>query len=72
MELKIDKGVPMPKPAWGKLSELCKSMEVGDSVFFPGRSSGSLAGSLVRFGYKFAKRTVTENGVKGVRVWRIE
>lgn len=67
-EIKIEKGIPMPARrgttgvAWG-------AMEIGDSAFIP-RTNVYYAGRG-RNGFKFRSRTVTENGVKGVRVWRI-
>lgn len=77
-EIKIDKGVPLPEPSkrgpkhvypWEKL-------QVGDSFFVPGKKTNTFGGQLTRFkksaGIKCVIRTVTENNVKGVRIWRIE
>lgn len=50
-----------------------KDMEIGDSFFAPGRKSNSVSASIARaYPKKFTRREVTENGVVGVRVWRIE
>lgn len=82
VEIKIDKGVPMPaaqgKWPWHK-------MGVGDSFFAAGYAlSGSRerpdgmrwftvsAGERTVPGSKWSARTVTEKGVKGVRVWRVK
>ena len=78
-ELKIEKGIPLPlskregiyrQYTFGKF-------EVGDSAFFDvnGKGGEMLRQGLSQFARrndrKFATRTVTENGVKGLRVWRI-
>lgn len=34
--------------------------------------SGSITGGIRRTGFRFKSRTVTEDGVEGVRVWRVE
>ena len=72
MTIKIDKGVPMPsrrnKYPWDKLHEH------GDSFFIPGKITvelGHIAKVARRRGFEVIARTVTENGVQGVRVWRI-
>lgn len=51
-------------------------MGVGDSLFIPGLRITSVQSSLAyakwKLGFKFTSRTVVDDGVKGVRVWRIE
>lgn len=68
-EIKIDKDIPIPVGPMGSKYPLGK-LEVGDSFFIEGQKT--LSGV---FGQhkpkKFSVRTVTENGVKGVRVWRV-
>jgi hypothetical protein len=70
--IKIDKDVPMPnggKRAKYPLGE----MEIGDSIFVPGVSNQGISGSFfVQRPKRFSVRTVTEGGVNGVRVWRVE
>lgn len=77
--IQIDSDIPMPffqgksgRPEtypWGKL-------EVGQSFFVPNgndrwfRSSCGAAGK--RYGWQFRVRAWTENGVEGVRVWRVD
>jgi len=75
----IDKDKPIPKlsgrgaPRKYPFDELA----VGESFFVPGKKStdlgGSIGGARHRLpGRKFRTRTVTENGVDGVRVWRVQ
>ena len=76
MDLKIDKDVPIPTHAHNGWSPWRK-LEPGDSVFVPGARQTSLASTvhskeMRRDGYRFITRTCTEDGVKGVRVWRVE
>ena len=74
----IDKGVPLPALKGGKGPVPLypwREMDVGDSFFVPEaktpRITGNAAGVAKRTGFKFSVRAVTENGVKGVRVWRV-
>lgn len=75
-ELVVDKGIPIPKLKSGfpPLSVWSK-MEIGDSVFVPGSDSLKAQG-FIKYprtkGMRFTCRTLVENGVSGVRVWRIE
>lgn len=82
MEYKIDKDVPIP-PAnhsstkgktWG-FSETLRSLGVGDSSF--AEKTLDQASSIIDYvrrnsSFRFKCRTREENGVLGVRVWRIE
>jgi hypothetical protein len=75
-EIKIEKGIPIPKKIVGMVSRSpISKMEVGDSVLFSGkykeifsriRSSVSYYGA--RHKMKFSQRKVEG----GIRVWRIE
>jgi hypothetical protein len=51
-------------------------MEVGESLFIPGLRITSVQSSLAyakwKLGFGFTSRTVVEDGVGGVRVWRVE
>ena len=87
-EIKIDFDKPLPTHTRGTdkgISATLVAMPApnGDliaSVFFPEMTARKLGGnfSSVRMRYpafadaKFTVRSVTENGVKGVRVWRIK
>lgn len=67
------KGVPKPKAyvPWSRF-------EIGQSCFAPEtllHRHGVMACAMRanwRYGFKFALRTVIENGVRGVRIWRVE
>ena len=67
-EIKIDDNVPMPtRPKKHPLGQL----EIGQSYFVAGMPSNNVTGNFVYHRpKKFTVRTVTENGVNGVRVWR--
>ena len=81
----IDDGIPLPHPR-RKLESLHFAMsrlEIGQSIFVPNTGKPRLihsqnvsaaSGTLAkRRGVgKFATRTVTENGIEGCRVWRVE
>ena len=52
-------------------------LAVGESFFVPGINSTKISGSIGHAkhrlpGRKFPTRAVTENGVTGVRVWRVQ
>lgn len=74
-EFKIESGVPLAAKSERKTKYPWRGMEVGDSFFIPEAkqtSVSSCAASATRsLGIKLATRSVTENGVAGVRVWRI-
>lgn len=74
----IDKDVPLPPLARrGVGFHAIDAMEVGDSVFInSGKSQANVAAHFWtlaknRPGWKFATRKVVENGVAGIRVWRV-
>lgn len=53
-----------------------RDMNVGDSAFLPGDAGRIMAAAARTFayrneGYDFTSRNVRENGVDGVRVWRV-
>lgn len=72
--IKIDSNIPVPKRSRaGTFLETCRLMEVGQSAFFAGRVLGGASSRLFQLRpRRFTGRTVTEDGVKGVRVWRVE
>lgn len=82
MKYEYDMDVPIPhdrrRAKQGGRPEVLRNMPVGASFFFKRASIQMLsnAWSMLRrnedLTSKFTARTVTENGVKGVRVWRIE
>jgi hypothetical protein len=78
--IQIDKGVPIPAigSRGGKpnLTALIRSLEVGDSFFITGKSLGLINSTAYQAristpGLKITQRTITENGVEGIRVWRV-
>ena len=75
-EFKIEKGIPISSAGGHRAKKYpFLEMTVGDSVFIHAKItdlSGSVWWAQHKLGGKFSKRSVTENGVKGVRVWRIE
>lgn len=75
--IKIDKQIPMPSKGSGNYQKYpFPTMEVADSFFVAGmdasRMSGSTSYAQLKYNRRFMVRTVTENGVKGCRVWRTE
>jgi hypothetical protein len=71
----IEDGVPISKKIGnGRPSKYpFRQMLVGQSCFIPDKTPKSLNSLFPKTdGIKFTMRTVTENGIKGVRVWRIE
>jgi len=78
--IKIEGGIPIPSKGAGAGARwpnrpIFSGMEVGDSVFFAGRSTASVSSTASytakTLGYRFTCRAVTENGVKGARIWRV-
>ena len=71
-EIKIDRNMPIPAQARrSSLKYPFADLDIGESFFVPGRTGAQLSGFISwNRPKKFATRTVIENGVKGVRVWR--
>ncbi len=78
-EIKIDKNIPIPEPRNGKKKRHYPfaELEIGDSFFVEGfqwKSIGELSGSYNKYRKvtkkKFISRKVTENNIKGLRIWR--
>jgi|LakMenEpi03Aug12_release.lakeMendotaPanAssembly.Ray.scaffolds.fasta_scaffold3566662_1 hypothetical protein len=77
MSFGIEKNIPIPQDAYaGNLVWPLNQMNPGDSVFVAGKTiyqaSSRIAQVKSKKGWKFTSRTVTENGVTGVRIWRTE
>jgi hypothetical protein len=85
-EIPVDKAHPGPnssryeanKYPWEKLDAPKEhdGKTLYDSFFVPGKTTKQF-GAIVwqaakRLGMKFATKTVTENGVQGTRVWRVQ
>lgn len=75
MTFKIEKDVPPPPTPTGELIYPFAEMEVGDSFFAPGKKQKAVSQSARKYGKRtgtrFSSRTTVEDGVQGVRVWRI-
>ena len=71
----IEKGIEAPEKRQGREPKYpWKELTIGDSFFVcAGRYFASSANhAQKRYGVTLVTRTRVENGVKGVRVWRIE
>jgi len=72
----VESHIPMPVVKLGRPTKYpFGAMEVGDSFFLSGASYDLVAPAArmfgTRHGRKYRVRTVTENGSRGVRVWRV-
>jgi hypothetical protein len=70
----LERGIPLPltgRARW-RLDELKPS----DSVFYPGMYSMAEISSVIRRlrnkGWRFVSRAAEVDGVRGLRVWRVE
>jgi hypothetical protein len=83
MKVKIDKDVPVIQPRQTSSLYPWATMGVGDSFFvatsetessakFQSRISAAACSYQRNHGQKFTTRCITESGVAGVRVWRVE
>lgn len=75
MEYKVSAGIPISphrRPLSGLTVQLL-ALAVGSSLFVPEPTSYYVNGRITtakRDGRRFATRTVVEDGVRGVRIWR--
>ena len=68
--IEITKGLPTPHR--GRTKYPFRDMELGDSFFAPGSSVIGIHGCARRHRpMRFTCRSVVENGIAGIRVWRI-
>jgi hypothetical protein len=80
VEFKLDDNVPIPETSRGERPSKYPwdTMNVGQSFFVPGAKQSTFntltAGRTKKYNgeRKFISKAVTEDGVEGVRVWRIE
>lgn len=72
---KLDDGVPMPTVRQSGILYPWSIMEVGQSFFVAGAKSNTWSTNCNKAGKKYdgkyASRSVVEDGVEGVRVWRM-
>lgn len=69
----IEKNVPIPKhrgEGRGRILELLKTMEVGDSVVVD--VSESQKGNSVSYAQQFGIKCVTKKVEGGFRIWRVQ
>ncbi len=74
-KIKIESGIKIPLNKRRSFSYPFETIKVGQSFFVPHpNGSAGIAGSLtyakLKFKIELTARTLVENGVKGVRVWR--
>jgi hypothetical protein len=72
---RIDKGIPIPPDrVSGKAKKYpqLRVMEIGDSFFVPDKITNSMTNTLrCARPRKFRMRTRVEDGITGIRIWRI-
>ena len=75
----IEKGIPLPPPIRtpGARRPIWFDLAKGDSLFFPNGDVQKLTSASGNWGKrhggkKFARRIWEQDGIKGVRVWRIK
>ena len=84
MEIKIDKGIPVPVSGVGRTGYTPEGramvlLEAGDSFVFPSKNDESIEAARNRMQAvasrlkpkKFTSRIVEEDGVRVIRVWRV-
>lgn len=74
--MSIESNVPLLQARGGFRKHPWEKMELGDSFFVAGTTVERLSSVAVRaarrLGGKFTCRTVKEQGIPGVRVWRVQ
>ena len=72
MVLTLDR-VPLPPAARGRQSEFpFRNMDNGESFFVPNRTKPlPITDWRDATGFRFATRQMVEDGVKGIRCWRV-
>lgn len=73
--IQVDRDIPLPPPKQQFTRKYpFNIMAVGDSFFVPGMTRRPMASSIRHASCecrKFTTRRVIENGVSGLRIWRI-
>lgn len=74
--IRIESGIPIPEPARAKKNYPWPLLQPGDSFFIPEGKQANVASAANQFarknGVRFVTRVREEDGVSGVRVWRVE
>lgn len=69
---KIDRGIPMPVPPARNLYPFAQ-MQIGDSFLVPMEAAARCRANFKHHRpLRFTAHTVVENGVEGLRIWRLE
>ena len=69
---------PAAKSGGGSISAIIRGLPVGGSKFFPGADNNKISNlyqtlrTKKQVSFKVSVRKVTEDGVAGVRVWRLD
>ena len=71
----IENDVPLPMAIARGISAALRAMQPGQSIFIAGAKTINLSSRISEIckstGAKYTCRARVENGVKGVRVWRV-
>lgn len=70
-EIKIEKGIPVPKDLRTVKKYPVAELEVGDSFFVPNMTSASLGGTTSYYARKHNRKFTIRNEGTGCRVWRV-
>jgi hypothetical protein len=72
---KIESGIPIPPlkfRAGAPEKYPFRHMQIHDSFFIARRTPINTKPWVEKTGFRFETRSVTENGLKGIRCWRVE
>jgi hypothetical protein len=73
MIYKVDYDVPIPMKRGIELRRTLDCLDVGASIFFPDKSRENLLNGAAHLLPKlFTTRKLKENGITGIRIWRVE
>lgn len=67
-EIKIEKGIPIPKAKSQGISAALRAMNVGDSIVMPAAQRGNLYACAKSVGVRLTLRSIDAGTV---RVWRV-
>lgn len=73
MALKIEDGIPAPKPITRGLTDILRKLEIGQSVFVPGGRPETISSIVIQVRKGSSTKRFTSRTVDGgCRIWRIE
>lgn len=75
--INIEKNIPIPSYKTKNLKIDFNELDINDSFFISGATSkSSVVSSARQYGKKtkkkFLSRVISENGINGVRIWRVK